>query len=74
MNKMGVLCRMDGGALQWPVNVCVSLFKKEEEKEDPQHEDIKKMMTSLFLKLDALCNFHYTPKQVHLYYISHLCS
>ncbi|XP_041362617.1 U3 small nucleolar ribonucleoprotein protein MPP10-like [Gigantopelta aegis] len=38
--------------------------KEEEEKEDPQHEDIRKMMTSLFLKLDALCNFHYTPKQI----------
>lgn len=36
---------------------------EEEEKEDPDHDSIKKMMQSLFLKLDALSNFHYTPKQ-----------
>ncbi|XP_074649601.1 U3 small nucleolar ribonucleoprotein MPP10-like isoform X2 [Tubulanus polymorphus] len=33
-----------------------------EEKADPQHEEIKKMLESLFIKLDALSNFHYTPK------------
>ncbi|XP_052795799.1 U3 small nucleolar ribonucleoprotein protein MPP10-like [Mya arenaria] len=36
---------------------------EEVEKKDPDHEEIKKMMTSLFIKLDALSNFHYTPKQ-----------
>ncbi|XP_062616341.1 U3 small nucleolar ribonucleoprotein protein MPP10-like [Saccostrea cucullata] len=33
-----------------------------EEKTDPQHEEIKSMMQSLFVKLDALSNFHYTPR------------
>jgi len=36
----------------------------EGEKEDPKHVEVKSIMQSLFIKLDALANFHYTPKPV----------
>lgn len=43
-----------------------SLTNKEmtEDVEPPEHLEIKKIMKHLFTKLDALSNFHYTPKQV----------
>uniref|UniRef100_UPI00398EF738 U3 small nucleolar ribonucleoprotein protein MPP10 n=1 Tax=Pristiophorus japonicus TaxID=55135 RepID=UPI00398EF738 len=36
--------------------------QKSEVEENQQHLDIQKMMDSLFLKMDALSNFHFTPK------------
>lgn len=35
-----------------------------EEKEPEAHTEIRKSMTQLFAKLDALCHYHYTPKAV----------
>jgi U3 small nucleolar RNA-associated protein MPP10 len=42
--------------------------EKAEEKDNPKHGEIKSLLQSLFIKLDALSNFHYTPKAVSLFW------
>lgn len=49
-----------------------SSINESKEKSNPKHDEIKSLLQSLFIKLDALSNFHYTPKAVSHALISKL--
>lgn len=44
----------------------------EKQSDNAEHLKIGKMMKDLFAKLDALCNFHYTPRTVRKQYLCYL--
>ena len=44
------------------------LLQPEQEETNPLHDEVKKMMSFLFPRLDALASWHYKPTQVIIHW------